>query len=296
MILYDSCPVCGQKNIYRVLSAEDFTVSHEWFEIWECRDCTLRFTQNVPDAGEIGPYYKSETYISHSDTREGFINKIYHQVREHTLIQKKRLIENLTPGSTGPNSILDVGSGTGAFLDTMKRSGWEVTGLEPDDNARKKAAELYQLSLESSENLFSLPAETFDAISMWHVLEHVHQLHDYLKQLKKLLKPGGKLFIAMPNYTSFDQHIYKEYWAAYDVPRHLYHFSPEAMNKLLSLNDMQLALTKPMWFDSFYVCMLSEQYKSGKFNFFKAILNGGISNLKALFDIQRCSSVIYVAH
>src|SRR5665213_1107409 len=139
MILYDSCPVCGQKNIYRVLSAEDFTVSHEWFEIWECRDCTLRFTQNVPDAGEIGPYYKSETYISHSDTREGFINKIYHQVREHTLIQKKRLIENLTPGSTGPNSILDVGSGPGAFLDTMKRSGWEVTGLEPDDYARKKS-------------------------------------------------------------------------------------------------------------------------------------------------------------
>ena len=296
MVLYDSCPVCGQKDIYRVLSTEDFTVSHERFEIWECRDCTLRFTQNAPAAGEIGPYYKSETYISHSDTREGFVNKLYHRVREHTLIQKKRLIEKLTPGSSRQNSILDVGSGTGAFLNTMKQSGWKVTGLEPDENAKRKAKELYQLSLGSSENLFSLPAESLDAITMWHVLEHVHQLHAYLKQLRKILKPGGNLFIAVPNYTSFDQHIYKEYWAAYDVPRHLYHFSPWAMNKLLSLHEMQLALRKPMWFDSFYVCMLSEQYKSGRSNFIKAILNGGVSNLKAYVDTGKCSSVIYVAH
>jgi predicted SAM-dependent methyltransferase len=177
-----------------------------------------------------------------------------------------------------------------------KQSGWKVTGLEPDENAKRKAKELYQLSLGSSENLFSLPAESFDAITMWHVLEHVHQLHAYLKQLRKILKPGGNLFIAVPNYTSFDQHIYKEYWAAYDVPRHLYYFSPWAMNKLLSLHEMQLALRKPMWFDSFYVCMLSEQYKSGRSNFIKAILNGGVSNLKAYVDTGKCSSVIYVAH
>ena len=103
----------------------------------------------------------------------------------------------------------------------MQQSGWQISGLESDKTARKKAKELYNLKLDSSEKLFSLPVKSFDAITMWHVLEHVHELHNYIKKIKELLKPGGKLFIAVPNYTCYDEKIYKEFWAAYDVPRHL---------------------------------------------------------------------------
>jgi 2-polyprenyl-3-methyl-5-hydroxy-6-metoxy-1,4-benzoquinol methylase len=276
-----------------VFSVEDYTVSHELFEIWECKSCTLRFTQNIPDADAVGAYYQSENYISHSDTSEGFINKLYHTVRSRTLLQKRKLVEKMTGKSAG--KILDIGCGTGAFLRTMQEAGWQVTGLEPDATARQKAKELYQLDVESAENLFSLPAETFDAITMWHVLEHVHLLHDYISQATKLLKPGGKLFIAVPNYTSDDEKVYKQYWAAYDVPRHLYHFSPQAMQKLLELHGININSMKPMWYDSFYVSMLSEQYKNGKSNILKAFMNGAVSNLKAMEDVKKCSSLIYIA-
>ncbi len=293
MIYYDACLCCGQKNIVPVFFAKDFTVSQEQFEILQCNNCTLRFTQNVPGEENIGRYYQSKNYISHSDTSEGLINKLYHKVRNRTLIQKKKIIQKQTGKTTG--AILDIGCGTGAFLNIMQKSGWNITGLEPDNAARKKAKELYQLNIENSEKLFSLPAQSFDAITMWHVLEHVHELHNYIEQLKKLLKPDGKLFIAVPNYTSYDAKIYKEFWAAYDVPRHLYHFSPMAMKILLENHRLKIDLIKPMWYDSFYVSMLSEQYKTGKSHPAKAFINGGVSNIKAVIDIKKCSSVIYVA-
>ncbi len=293
MILYDSCPVCGSKNILPVLSVKDYTVSAENFEIWECKHCTLRFTQNIPEEDEIGAYYQSENYISHSDTSEGFINKMYHRVRKRTLHQKKNLVRRTTRIKNG--SILDIGSGTGAFLSKMKQANWEVTGLEPDENARKKTLELYGLQLESSEKLFSLTDESFDAITMWHVLEHIHDLHGYINQIKNLLKPRGKLFIAVPNHTCYDEEIYKEFWAAYDVPRHLYHFSPGSIKELLSLHGLDIISKKPMWYDSFYVSMLSEKYKTGKSNPALAFLNGMVSNSKAMMNVDKCSSVIYIA-
>lgn len=292
MIFYDTCPCCGRKNITSVFSAEDYTVSHKQFEIWECRDCTMKFTQNIPGASEIAQYYQSENYISHSDTNKGIINKLYHKVRNRTLIRKRNIIKKITGKSTG--SILDVGCGTGAFLHTMQQYGWKITGLEPGESARRTAKKLYNLNIDSPENLFSLPAESFDAITMWHVLEHVHELHKYMKRLKELLKPGGKLFIAVPNFTCYDAQVYKEFWAAYDVPRHLYHFSPASMHKLLSIHNMQPAAIKPMWYDSFYVSMLSEKYMTGKSNILNAFVTGVISNWKAMFNKEKCSSVIYV--
>lgn len=292
MIVYNSCPVCGHQNIYKVLSVKDYTVSGEDFEIWECGNCTLRFTQNIPDAGNIGKYYQSEDYISHSDTKKGFINSLYHSVRKRTLQQKRKLVEGFTHKNSG--NILDIGAGTGAFLNAMKMSGWNCTGTEPEETARNKAKELYGLDLKNAEALFSLP-EGFDAITMWHVLEHVHQLHEYITQLKALLKEDGKLFIAVPNYTSEDAKIYGEYWAAYDVPRHLYHFSPKSMKILLNEHGLELKNIKPMWFDSVYVSLLSEKYKTGKSNIVKAFMNGMKSNLKAFGDKSKCSSVIYIA-
>jgi SAM-dependent methyltransferase len=289
MIHYQHCPVCNSNDIYEVLNALDHTVSREQFPVWHCRNCSLRFTQSVPEGKDIGPYYKSGDYISHSETKQGVINSLYHLVRNITLRQKKLQVIRYTGMSTG--NLLDVGCGTGAFLSVMEESGWFVNGLEPDENARKLAIQK-GIHVDPVEKLFDFPSGSFNAITLWHVLEHVHELHAYMDKLRELLKENGVLFIAVPNYTSGDAAHYKESWAAYDVPRHLYHFSPASMNTLLSLHQLRAEEILPMWFDSFYVSMLSEKYRDG--NILSAIMQGTISNLNALGNRNRCSSLIYV--
>jgi 2-polyprenyl-3-methyl-5-hydroxy-6-metoxy-1,4-benzoquinol methylase len=292
MIHYTHCPICAADNIAPQLSAKDYTVSQQQFSIWHCSSCTVRFTQDVPEQNAIGTFYQSDNYISHSDTKKGIINSLYHLVRGITLNAKRKLIIDKVGMIKG--EILDIGCGTGAFLNTMKTAGWGITGLEPDDTARKKATTLYNIQPQSSEKLFELKPSTYHAITMWHVLEHVHELHAYIKQLHQLLTPQGKIFIAVPNYTSYDASVYKEHWAAYDVPRHLYHFSPASMEVLLSTYNLKLTTIKPMWYDSFYVSMLSEKYATGKGNIVKAFFNGFVSNCKAIANKQKCSSVIYI--
>lgn len=290
-ITYSSCPVCNSTRIREAIKIKDHSVSGVTFSVWECQDCTFRFTQHVPDSEAIGPYYKSEAYISHSNTQKGLVNQLYHKVRKITLSTKRKLIEKMTGHATG--NLLDIGAGTGAFASFMAQSGWRVTGLEPDTEARKIAADVHRIQLLPIDELFRLPVQHYDAITLWHVLEHVHDLDGYMKQLKRLLKPGGLLFIAVPNYTSYDAQRYKDYWAAYDVPRHLYHFSPRSMKKLLEVNSLKLKSCKPMWFDSFYVSMLSEKYLTGQPNLLKGAWVGAISNMKAFSGNERCSSLIY---
>lgn len=292
MIRYTHCPVCKSDSIQPALKATDHTVSQEEFSIWHCNTCTARFTQDVPGQDDIGSYYASADYISHSDTKEGIINNLYHLVRKQTVASKRKLVTKESGVDKG--EILDIGCGTGAFLYTMKKAGWNITGLEPDAAARVKAVELYNINPLEPQKLFELPAASYNAITMWHVLEHVHQLHEYIKQIETILTENGKLFIAVPNYTSKDADIYGEHWAAYDVPRHLYHFSPQSMEKLLKTYNLKLITCRPMWFDSFYVSMLSEKYKNGRGNIMKAVINGILSNLKALGNTKKCSSVIYV--
>ena len=289
---YTHCPVCGSADIHFALSAKDYTVSNGSFEIFACNDCSLRFTQDVPDAESIGDYYKSENYISHTNTSKGFINQLYQSVRSKTMKQKAAIITNQTGKQKG--ALLDIGCGTGTFLHTMQQTGWDVTGLEPDADARKNALDLYGIHAKQPDELFSLPEKSFDAITMWHVLEHVHTLQEYVEQIKKLLKPGGKIIVAVPNYTSKDEKIYQQYWAAYDVPRHLYHFSPKAMKTLMELHQLKVAKMLPMWYDSFYVSMLSSKYKNGRTNYIGACWNGLLSNIHAMNHPEYCSSVIYI--
>lgn len=291
-ITYTYCPACGAANCQNVLAAKDYTVSKQVFEIWHCASCSLRFTQNAPAADAVGAYYKSENYVSHTDTKEGFINQLYHRVRKITLQQKCKLIKKQTGLITGV--LLDVGAGTGAFAASMQQAGWQVKGLEPDAATRKRAMDLHGITLDAAPALYHLPANTYDAITLWHVLEHVHDLKAYLQQLSQVLKPAGVLFIAVPNYTSHDAEVYKEYWAAYDVPRHLYHFSPASVRQLVQLFGMEVKAVKPMWFDSFYIAMLSEQYQNNKPGLIKALFTGLVSNIKTLFNNERCSSVIYI--
>ena len=291
-INYINCPVCGATAFKKILTAKDNTVSNESFVIVECTNCTLRFTQDVPAEEAIAPYYRSENYISHTNTSKGLINSLYQKVRKRTLRQKRKLIEQETGLKTG--SLLDVGSGTGAFASEMKQAGWNVTGLEPDAAARKVALETNNIELSAINQFYHLTAGTFDAITLWHVLEHVHDLQGYLAQLKMILKEKGKLFIAVPNYTSKDAAIYAAHWAAYDVPRHLYHFSPQSMKMLVEKHGMKIEKYKPMWYDSFYVSMLSSKYKNGKTNLIASFFNGLRSNFIAIADEKKCSSVIYI--
>ncbi len=292
MIHYSTCPVCGSSDISFFLAAKDHTVSHKTFNIFRCGFCTAGFTQDVPGQEDIGPYYQSENYISHSNTNKGLVNNLYHKVRNRTLQQKRKLICTSTGLKQG--NILDIGAGTGAFLQQMKIAGWTVTGLEPDEGSRNLSQELYGNLLQPAEELFRLPAKQFDAITMWHVLEHVHGLHTYVERLKELLKDDGRIFIAVPNYTSYDAEHYAAFWAAYDVPRHLYHFSPQSMDVLLSSQGLKVLDHKPMWYDSFYVSMLSEGYKNEKANIPSAVLTGLRSNIKSVKNVKNCSSVIYV--
>ena len=291
-IHYSHCPVCGAAQLRPVFLVKDYTVSGELFPVAECAACTLRFTQDVPEQDAIGAYYKSESYISHTNTSKGLVSKLYQMVRTRTMKQKAALVQKYAGRKTG--SLLDLGCGTGTFLHTMQQEGWKVVGLEPDADARQMAKQLYNLDVTPSHELYQQPENYYEAITLWHVLEHVHELQLYIAQFKKILKEDGVLLIAVPNYTSKDAQIYQQYWAAYDVPRHLYHFSPKAMETLMKIHGLRIVRYLPMWFDSFYVGMLSSKYKFGQTSYIGSGLHGFASNMNAIGNAKACSSVIYV--
>lgn len=291
-IHYSECPACKSAEIAKALVAKDDTVSKENFEIWKCAVCGLLFTQDIPNQASIGQYYKASSYVSHSDTKDGLINKLYHRVRKITLKQKVEMVKKYTGKSSGV--VLDIGSGTGAFLNELSKAGWESFGLEPDADARMVAEKLYGIKARPSHEIYELPAKSFDAITLWHVLEHVHDLHGYIHKFSDILKDTGVLFIAVPNHTSGDARKYGDHWAAWDVPRHLYHFSPASIERLMKQHHFRLDKTLPMWFDSFYVSMLSEKIAKGSINYVSAFTNGLASNMNAAKDTGLCSSIIYI--
>jgi predicted SAM-dependent methyltransferase len=151
------------------------------------------------------------------------------------------------------------------------------------------------IQLHDPSNLFSYDESSFDAITLWHVLEHLHDLHGYGDRFRKLLRLTGKLILAVPNYISHDATHYGSSWAAYDVPRHLYHFSPDAMTILLRDHGFSIKEIHPQWFDSFYVSLLSEQYKNGKSNLIKGGWEGLVSDINTMKKKENSSSLIYVA-
>jgi 2-polyprenyl-3-methyl-5-hydroxy-6-metoxy-1,4-benzoquinol methylase len=282
-----NCPICNYLIFRNLLECQDHTVSKENFKIVQCKDCGFAFTNPIPDEKEIIKYYKSENYISHSDTKKGLLNMAYHQVRKITLNSKLHLINSLSKNGR----LLDIGCGTGYFLNKCKEDGWIVEGTEPDPDARKIAET--QIKSEVSDSIFSKSDyESYDIITMWHVLEHVHKLNESMERINRLLKKGGKLIIAVPNCKSYDAKIYKENWAAYDVPRHLYHFTAETMTQLLQKHNFRMIKKEPMKFDAFYVSMMSEKYKNG--STIKGIINGFVSNMKS-GENKNYSSVIYIA-
>ena len=288
-----TCPVCNNDQTHFALKVKDHSVSGEYFDVFECPRCSLRFTKNPPASENIGVYYESEDYISHSNTRKGILNGMCHLVRTRTLASKYHVLKKATELTLGHH--LDIGAGTGAFVQYMNKHGWKSSGIEPDEKARNLALTQHQTKLLPAEAFNSLLPESFDAVSMWHVLEHVHSLYPYLQHIKKILKPNGLVFIAVPNYTSYDGMKYGANWAAYDVPRHLYHFSPASMKWLLRAAGFQLKDMVPMWWDSFYISLLSEKYAGSQGTLLKGFFSGLVSNMKTLKEEERCSSLIYIA-
>lgn len=286
------CPVCGGKELVPFMACTDFFVSGESFEIKACADCGFKFTANAQDEQQIGRYYQSEEYISHSNTSKGLVNAVYHRVRTYMLGRKRRLVEK----ASGPGSghILDVGAGTGFFLSEMKNNGWQVSGTEKNSDARTFAKKEFELDITGPEQLFLFKDESFDVITLWHVLEHIHRLNENMAAFSRILKAEGKLIIAIPNHSSYDAHHYKKFWAAWDVPRHIWHFRPEQMSRLGGKHGFRLISMHTMPFDSFYVSLLSEKYKKSNLAFLRGILHGKISWLLSLVNKKKCSSLIYV--
>ena len=286
------CPVCNHKEYSKLLTVKDFTVSSENFEVVECTSCGFRFTAHPPAPDQIGRYYQSDAYISHTDSKKGLFNTIYQLIRKQAVASKRKLVARFSQRQTG--HLLDYGCGTGAFLVEMKSAGWQVQGMEPDPGAASRAAELTASVIRNPDQLASLPEKAFDVVTMWHVLEHVHDLHGTLDHVKRILKQDGILIVAVPNHTSFDARHYAADWAAYDVPRHLHHFSPDSLSKLMQLHSMKVKAIKPMWYDAFYVSLLSEKYKTGSMRLIPAVFTGIISNINAMFKKGVCSSQIYI--
>ena len=291
-INYTKCPVCESTNINEFIKSNDFSTSHEDYTIYKCNDCSFAFTQDVPDEDSIGVYYKSEDYVSHSDTKKGLFFKLYHTVRNYMLKSKQKTVEKISAKKSG--NLLDIGTGTGYFINQMKTGGWSVTGIEQDADARNFGKSHFGLDVFDKDKLFEFNENTFDVITMWHVLEHIHRYDEYLTQIKKILKPDGKLIIAVPNYTSKDAKHYKEYWAAYDLPIHLWHFSPQSIKILLDKYNFNLIKKKGMPFDSFYVSILSEKYKKSLLGLIKGMFFGGISLMSAWGNVDNYSSIIYM--
>jgi len=289
MEVLQNCPVCGSEIFDPFISGKDFFLTGESFQIVKCRNCGFRFTNPRPEAGELGKYYESSEYISHSDNRQGLFAAAYQQVRKYTLGQKYALIKKFH--SNG--EILDIGCATGQFLNFLSKHGWKTTGIEPDEKTRERAISEFGLQVFPEEQLYVLRKSSFDVITMWHVLEHVSGLNDRLDQIRNLLKPDGTFIVAVPNSNSYDAKKYGIYWAGYDLPRHLYHFTKEDIKTLMEKYGFEIVKMYPMRFDAFYVSLLSEKYKTGKMRWLPALWNGFWSNVKASQKIGH-SSLIYV--
>ncbi len=290
MIHINTCPVCDGTTFAPYITTQDYSVSQESFTIKQCKSCHFLITSPRPSDDQLGRYYQSDNYISHADRPRTMVDRIYWLARQIALRTKYNLVQQ-----TSPKTLLDYGCGTGTFLSYCQTRGMAVTGVEPSAQAREIAAGKITPS-QVHESITPLTG-TYDIITLWHVLEHVPELNNTITQLKKVLQSDGTLVIAVPNVTTWESTIYKTHWAAFDVPRHLWHFNKNTITQLFQRHEMTLTQIKPMRLDSFYVSLLSEKYRRPHnmvpFGMINAAKNGLISNLKAR-KTGAYSSLIYI--
>lgn len=285
---HKTCPLCQNVGFHESIKVKDYSISAEKFKIDVCERCGLHFTNPYPPIEKIGVYYKSEIYISHSNKGNTLINRLYKFTRKITLKNKIKLL-NKFPGK----NLLDIGCGTGLFIEESLKAGYNVIGVETDENARNNQSTSIRGRVVNSIGNIN-PEQKFEIITLWHVLEHIHNLNKNFNNIVNHLAPKGKIIIAVPNLNSWDSKHYNIHWAALDVPRHLYHFTEEQIKLLFEMNGITLHKIHPMKFDAYYVSMLSEKYKGSSlvFQLIKGFINGMISNFKA--GTKNYSSLIYI--
>jgi SAM-dependent methyltransferase len=292
MVHHDHCPLCSSEMITVHFKCTDHFISKEEFVIARCNSCGFLFTQDYPGENEIYKYYESDAYISHSDTSAGIINKIYHLIRQVMLLRKRKIIKKITGLNHG--NLLDVGSGTGHFASVMKKSDWSVKGIEISLKARNFSSETFDLEVIAPERISELEPFSFDCVTMWHVLEHFHDPHRYISDIIRLLKPGGICLVALPNCSSMDAKHYREMWAAYDVPRHLWHFDPATFTEFALKSGLTVVRQLVLPFDVFYISVLSEKYSGSQWPFISGISRAIWFSILSVFCRKRSSSVIYI--
>lgn len=283
------CPWCGSEETQIHLRVKDLFLTGEDFEIHKCQECGLLFTEPRPAPDKIDRYYQSEEYYSHQENKNGFIPKIYESVKKVNLRHKRKLAtEGLKVGT-----MLEIGCGVGDFLHEMEQNGWICTGIEPSKEAKTIAKTRVKADILNPEELARLKDESFDLITMWHVLEHVDNLKEEVMHLQRLLKKDGRLVLALPNFKSADAEYYREYWAAYDVPRHLNHFCRESINNIFKNTRLKLKKTDKLIWDAYYISYMSEKYKNHSLPLVKGTIRGLMSNWKAR-QTGEWSSLVYV--
>ena len=291
MIDIQQCPVCDGTNFSPFLACDDHAVSHETFSLIRCETCSHLITSPRPANDQLEKYYLSQNYTSHIKNGKTLIDNLYLLARRFTLKWKLSLVSKYT--SLPGKNLLDFGCGVGEFLKVASRNGWSISGVEPSKIARMNSDP--HISPNIHPSLKELQSQKFQAITAWHVLEHVPDLHETISILTKMLSPNGTIFIAVPNHNSWDAKHYRNHWAGYDVPRHLWHFNINSMTKLLRAHSLTVADTVPMRLDAYYVSLLSEQYL-GHTTFARLInatINGFRSNYNAHGNGQY-SSLIYI--
>lgn len=285
----NKCPWCGSDKAQINLWLKDEFLSKEDFHICECLSCGLLYTMPRPSKDKIGAYYKSEEYYSHQENKKGFIPKVYEAVKKVNLKYKYKLA---TYG-INQGKLLDIGCGVGDFLHTAEEHEWDCTGVEPSEEAKFIARKRIKANVITSDEMEQIPDVTFDLITMWHVLEHVDDLKWQVDQLERLVKPQGRIVIAVPNYKSYDAQFYKELWAAYDVPRHLSHFNKTTLTKIFKSKGLELIKTEKLIWDAYYISYMSEQYKHHSLPLLKGAFRGLVSNMKARRSGE-WSSMVYI--
>lgn len=283
------CPWCGSDKSQIHLWLKDEFLTHEDFQIYECKSCGLLYTEPRPDKTEIGKYYQSETYYSHKENKKGFIPKIYETVKRVNLKRKYKLATKEMP----KGKVLDIGCGVGDFLQIMETQGWDTMGIEPSEEAKAIATKRLNNKVLNPEEIDQLKDQSFDLITMWHVLEHLDNLKEEIQHIERLLKSKGRLVLALPNFKSYDAQFYNTQWAAYDVPRHLNHFCKESIVKIFRNSELKLIDTDKLKWDAYYISYMSEMYKRHSMPLLRGAYRGWVSNRKAKKS-QEWSSRVYI--
>jgi len=230
------------------------------FRLVRCLGCGLIYLSPRPPEEETESFYQADGYdpfITLSKPKST-VEKLYSVSRRFTLRWKAKLVHKLVNKG---GSILDLGCSTGEFLLCL-REDYKVEGIEPEARAARFAREHFGLNAHTGTldtTIAGLEQAPYDLITMWHVLEHIPNPVSAITQLKTLLKPGGSILFALPNIGSADAGFYGEQWVALDTPRHLWHFTPASLDKLMAKCGFKRVQSGMLPLDTFYNCLMSEQ-------------------------------------